>query len=312
MRTVEYIGKINAIKLINQRALPFSLEYIISSDYLETALHIQTMTVRGAGAIGVTAAYGLAQGIKMGNDKEEVYETLLHTRPTAVDLKNGLDYVMKRANRPVVAAHEFCEMNVRDCAGIGRIGKRLIGQGSRVLTYCNAGSLAFVEHGSATAPMYAAKDDGVSFEVFCCETRPRLQGAKLTSWELSVNGIQNTVITDNSAGILMRQKRIDLVIVGADRIIEKTGEVFNKIGTYSLAVLAKYHKVPFFVAAPRSTFDKKSALGLDSVIEERDTHEVTTMDGTRLMAEESSVLNYAFDITPRKLITGIITQRGII
>jgi methylthioribose-1-phosphate isomerase len=243
-------------------------------DFRETARAIKDMIVRGAGAIGATAAYGLAQGARAfrGQDLSafsrhvnHVRETLQNARPTAVDPVNAMNQVCasmcdgrtvaERQTLAVAAAEEFAREDVRHCREIGEHGARLIRNGMRILTHCNAGWLAFVDVGSATAPLYAAQARGKRFHVYCDETRPRSQGATLTAWELAQQGISHQVIADNAAGHLMQRGEIDLVIVGSDRTLGRTGEVANKIGTYTKAVLAKRHGIPFYVAIPLSTID---------------------------------------------------------
>ena len=276
-RTVSFSARTNEVVLIEQRKLPHTFELTRTANYRQTARAITNMTVRGAGAIGATAAYGLAQGARAFTGKTEaafarhllrVYETLAAARPTAVDLVNALNEVRaamaagkplrqfpKNKNSPCVAAGKFADDDVTHCEAIGKHGAKLIKNGTRVLTHCNAGWLAFVDIGSATAPMYAAQAKGRSFHVFCDETRPRSQGAALTAWELAQQGVSHEVIADNAAGHLMQRGEIDLVITGSDRTLGRTGAVANKIGTYTKAVLAARHKIPFYVAIPLSTLD---------------------------------------------------------
>ena len=256
-RTVTFDANRNAVLLIEQRLLPHEFKIVATRDFRETAAAIRDMIVRGAGAIGATAAYGLAQGARgfRGRDRgrfsthiEAVYQTLKAARPTAVDPVNALNAIRRamicgetveeQQALALAAAEEFANEDVRHCEAIGRHGVKLIRNGMRVLTHCNAGWLAFVDVGSATAPMYAAQAAGKKFHVFCDETRPRLQGATLTAWELAQQGISHQVIADNAAGHLMQRGEIDLVIVGSDRTLGRTGEVANKIGTYTKAVLA--------------------------------------------------------------------------
>ena len=251
------------------------------------------MIVRGAGAIGATAAYGLAQGALAfrGSDLKKfsahvdiVCQTLAGARPTAVDPVNAMNGVRREMARgetvaeqqslALAAAEEFANDDVCHCEAIGRHGAKLIRNGMRILTHCNAGWLAFVDIGTATAPMYAAQAQGKKFHVFCDETRPRSQGATLTAWELAQQNISHQIIADNAAGHLMQRGEIDLVIVGSDRTLGRTGEVTNKIGTYTKAVLAARHKIPFYVAIPLSTIDWNLRRGFDIPIEERQAHEV--------------------------------------
>ena len=271
---------------------------------------------------------------------EKVYRTLKAARPTAVDPVNAMNQVraamrlgetvIEKQNLALAAAEEFANEDVEHCQAIGRQGSKLIRNGMRVLTHCNAGWLAFVDFGSATAPMYAAQEEGKRFHVFCDETRPRSQGATLTAWELAQQGISHQVIADNAAGHLMQRGQIDLVIVGSDRTLGRTGEVANKIGTYTKAVLARRHGIPFYVAIPLSTIDWDLKSGLTIPIEERDQSEVLGAWGTnhgpnagpqsrngtkrayvRVANPGSGALNPGFDVTPPELITGIITPAGI-
>ena len=338
-RTVTFNAAANRVVLVEQRLLPHSFEVIESADFRETARAIQNMIVRGAGAIGATAAYGLAQGARAfrGRDLKSfsrhvarVYQTLKEARPTAVDPVNAMNQVLRemRAGRTVeerralalAAAEEFASEDVRHCEAIGKHGVKLIRNGARVLTHCNAGWLAFVDIGSATAPLYAAQALGRNFHVFCDETRPRCQGATLTAWELAQQGISHEVIADSAAGWLMSRGEIDLVIVGSDRTLGRTGEVANKIGTYTKAALAHRHGIPFYVAIPLSTIDWNLHSGRDIPIEERDGSEVLGAWGTnsrgqreyvRVANPTSHARNPGFDVTPADLITGIITPKGI-
>ena len=283
----------NSVLLIEQRLLPHEFKIIATKDFRETARAITDMVVRGAGAIGATAAYGLAQGAlafrggdleKFSAHIEKVYQTLAAARPTAVDPVNAMNDVRRqwhaarrwRKNKSLAlaAAEEFANEDVRHCEEIGRHGAKLIRNGMKILTHCNAGWLAFVDIGTATAPMYAAQAQGKKFHVFCDETRPRSQGATLTAWELAQQKISHQIIADNAAGHLMQRGEIDLVIVGSDRTLGRTGEVTNKIGTYTKAVLAARHKIPFYVAIPLSTIDWNLKRGFDIPIEERHENEV--------------------------------------
>jgi S-methyl-5-thioribose-1-phosphate isomerase len=338
-RTVSFDSARNAVVLIEQRLLPHQFKLVATRDFRETAAAIQDMIVRGAGAIGATAAYGLAQGARAfrGRDLERfsqhmetVFQGLKSARPTAVDLVNAMVQVRQRmsAGRGVAeqqalalaAAEEFADEDVAHCEAIGRHGAPLIRDGMRILTHCNAGWLAFVDVGSATAPLYAARARGRSFHVFCDETRPRGQGASLTAWELAQQGISHEVIADNAAGHLMQRGEIDLVIVGSDRTLGRTGEVANKIGTYTKAVLAARHDIPFYVAIPLSTLDWRLRSGAEIPIEERDQSEVLGAWGVSARGDRtwvrtanptSRARNPGFDVTPPELITGVITPAGI-
>ena len=348
-RTVAFDASKNAVLLIEQRLLPHEFQVVAVRDFRETARAIQEMIVRGAGAIGATAAYGLAQGARAfrGGDirkfschVETVYQTLKAARPTAIDPVNAMNEVRRAmsAGETVqqqqalarAAAEQFADHDVKHCEAIGRHGAPLIRDGMRVLTHCNAGWLAFVDVGTATAPLYAAQTQGKKFHVFCDETRPRSQGATLTAWELAGQGISHEVIADNAAGHLMQRGEIDLVIVGSDRTLGRTGEVANKIGTYTKAVLAERHNIPFYVAIPLSTIDWELSSGSEIPIEERDQSEVLGAWGVaanrkseignrksvrrvymRVANPTSRARNPGFDVTPPELISGIITPVGI-
>src|SRR4051812_21219976 len=338
-RTVAFDAKQNHVQLIEQRLLPHEFKIVATRDFRETARAIQDMIVRGAGAIGATAAYGLAQGVRAfrGRDLkrfhrhvEVVYQTLKLARPTAVDPVNAMNQaretmsagetVEEQQALALAAAEEFANHDVQHCEAIGRHGAKLIRSGMKVLTHCNAGWLAFVDIGSATAPIYAAQAQGRKFHVYCDETRPRSQGATLTAWELAQQGISHQIIADNAAGHLMQRGQIDLVIVGSDRTLGRTGEVANKIGTYTKAVLAKRHGIPFYVAIPLSTIDWDLRSGFDIPIEERNESEVLGAWGitsrgrreyVRVANPGSGAFNAGFDVTPAELITGIITPAGI-
>jgi methylthioribose-1-phosphate isomerase len=349
-RTVTFDARNNSVLLIEQRLLPHEFKIVATKDFRETARAITDMVVRGAGAIGATAAYGLAQGARAfrdGNRKkfsshvERVFKTLAAARPTAVDPVNAMTGVRREMAKgqtveeqqslALAAAEEFANEDVRHCAEIGRHGARLIRNGMNVLTHCNAGWLAFVDIGTATAPLYTAQGQGKRFHVFCDETRPRSQGSTLTAWELAQQKVPHHVIADNAAGHLMQRGEIDLVIVGSDRVLGRTGEVANKIGTYTKAVLAARHKLPFYVAIPLSTIDWNLKSGFDIPIEERHEHEVLGAWGVvanpkaggrnpnptkrvyvRVGNPSSAARNPGFDVTPAELITGIITPAGIL
>jgi len=338
-RTVTFDAKNNCVRLIEQRLLPHEFKIVGTKNFRATARAITDMVVRGAGAIGATAAYGLAQGAlafrggdlkKFSAHIEVVYQTLADARPTAVDPVNAMNDVRRKmlagktvAERQFLAlasAEEFANEDVKHCEEIGRHGAKLIRNGMNVLTHCNAGWLAFVDIGTATAPMYAAQGQGKQFHVFCDETRPRSQGASLTAWELAQQKISHQIIADNAAGHLMQRGEIDLVIVGSDRTLGRTGEVTNKIGTYTKAVLAARHQIPFYVAIPLSTIDWNLKRGFDIHIEDRDESEVLgawginsrgQRENLRVANPTSGARNPGFDVTPAELITGIITPAGI-
>ena len=289
----------DTLKLIDQRKLPFQLKIFEASSVEKVAYAIKKMVVRGAPAIGCAAAYGMA----LAEDKEKAARMLKRTRPTAHDLFYAVDYMMENEGR-IEAAHRYVEDIVEKCRKIGEIGEKLIKHGSRILTHCNAGALATVDWGTALAPIRMAKDKEIF--VWVDETRPRLQGL-LTSWELKQEGIKHAVIADNAAGYFMREGEVDMVIVGADRIASNH-DVANKIGTYEKAVLAKENGIPFYVAAPISTFDESILDGKKIKIEERDAEEVTKI----FDYIPPEIRNPAFDVTPAEYITGIITEEGII
>lgn len=339
-RTVSFDAKKNAVRLVEQRLLPHEFRVVSVADHRATAGAIRDMVVRGAGAIGATAAYGLAQGAreftgtspaKFERHVDRVFARLKDARPTAVDpvnamlgvraaMANGED-IAARQELALRAAEAFAEADVRHCAKLGEHGAPLIREGSRVLTHCNAGWLAFVDVGTATAPLYAAHAAGRRFHVFCDETRPRCQGASLTAWELAQQGISHQIIADNAAGHLMQRGEIDLVIVGSDRVLGRTGDVANKIGTYTKAILARHHRIPFYVAIPLSTIDWNLRAGTDIPIEERSESEVLGawgIDGrghrvrVQVANPTSGARNPGFDVTPAALVTGIVTPVGIL
>ena len=332
------------VQLIDQRHLPhrFVIEDVSTVDQM--AMAIREMHVRGAGLIGAATGYGMYLGAieaaRAGNFDEHLHAAaaqLKATRPTAVNLawavERQLDAIAAGETPPdkIEIARRTAEViaaeDAEHCRSIGRHGLELIQQIARekggkpvnVLTHCNAGWLAFVDHGSATAPIYAAHDSGLSIHVWVDETRPRSQGSKLTAWELNEHGVPHTVIADNTGGHLMQRGEVDLVIVGTDRTTY-TGDVANKIGTYLKALAAKDNNVPFYVALPSSSFDWQMRDGLAEIpIEERGAEEVKHADGwadgrqveVRVTPEASPAANYGFDVTPRRLVTGLITERGI-
>jgi methylthioribose-1-phosphate isomerase len=338
-RTVDFDAASNEVLLIEQRLLPHSFEIIRTKDFNETARAITDMVVRGAGAIGATAAFGYAQGANafLGSGLAEfeghrkfVGSTLQNARPTAVDPANAIRQmtaamfhgrtVAEKQQIALKEAERFAQEDIEHCRQIGEQGVSLIREGSRILTHCNAGWLAFVDIGSATAPLYSAHAKGRKFHVYCSETRPRCQGASLTAWELANEGVSHQIISDNTAGHLMQRGQVDLAIVGADRVLGRTGEVANKIGTYTRAVLANHHDIPFYVAIPLSTIDWDLKSGFDIPIEERAEAEVLGAWGCnskgdreyiRIANPSSTALNPGFDVTPADLITGIITPIGI-
>jgi methylthioribose-1-phosphate isomerase len=325
------------VQLIDQRALPhrFVVEEVTTVEQMAVA--IREMHVRGAGLIGAAAGYGMYLATLAEREASAAAALLRATRPTAVNLAWALDRQLVRiaagasATEKIALARETAEAianeDAEHCRRIGVHGLELIkqiasrkkGQPVNVLTHCNAGWLAFVDHGSATAPIYAAHDREIPVHVWVDETRPRNQGSKLTAWELGEHGVPHTVIADNAGGHLMQRREVDLVLVGTDRTTY-TGDVANKIGTYLKALAAKDNGVPFYVALPSSSFDWKMRDGLAEIpIEERGAAEVKHADGwadgrlleVRVTPESSPAANYGFDVTPRRLITGLITERGI-
>ena len=320
-RTVWFEG--GHLHLINQPLLPHRFEILRYGDYREVAEAIKTMVVRGAPAIGATGAFALALADAQSVELEEAAAVLRSTRPTAQDLFYGIRRVLEgvgEGRSALEIAQEIADDYVVACRSIGEHGAGLIEDGMRLNTHCNAGWLATVDWGTATAPMYVAKRRGRDFFVWVDETRPRCQGSRLTAYELGHEGIRHAVIADNAAGALMARGEIDMVIVGTDRVA-MNGDVANKIGTYSSAVVAKENGIPFYVAAPTATVDPGSATGDDIPIEERDPDEVACMFGwdtekdreatVRIAPESSPIRNIAFDVTPARYITGIITEKGI-
>ena len=342
----------NVVQIIDQRHLPhrFVIEDLTTVD--DAARAIADMHVRGAGLIGATAGFGMyiaalqAAALHAPRTSPEAFmatmvgsgEQLIATRPTAVNL----EWAVKRQLEAITAAGDEIEAKIETaldvaqtiadedaefCRSLGEHGKAIIkeisekkdGEPVNVLTHCNAGWLAFVDYGSATAPVYAAHDDGIAVHVWVDETRPRNQGARLTAWELGQHGVPHTVIADNVGGHLMQHGMVDIVIVGTDRTLY-TGDVGNKIGTYLKALAAKDNDIPFYVALPSSTFDWEKRDGVKEIpIEQRDASEVKTIQGLHegeivqvlLTPEDSPAANYAFDVTPARLVTGLITERGI-
>ena len=331
-----------SVGVIDQTVLPHRFATVRLATVEETAHAIHTMLIRGAPLIGATAAYGICLALRADASDEALdraYATLLATRPTAINLKWALDEMMAavrnrpRAERSAAAyrrAAEICDEDVAINTAIGRNGLPLIeaiaarkkpGERVNVLTHCNAGWLATVDVGTATAAIYLAYDKGIPIHVFADETRPRNQGASLTAWELGQHGVPHTVIADNTGGHLMQHGAVDLVIVGTDRVTAN-GDVCNKIGTYLKALAARDNNVPFYVALPSPTIDFTVADGVAEIpIEERNADEVATMTGrtadgrietVRIVPDGSAVANFGFDVTPARLVTGLITERGVI
>jgi len=329
VKTIEW--KDNRVIMLDQSRLPIDVAYIECRDYLKVAEGIKKLWIRGAPAIGIATAMGIAlaaqeipatdfEGFMKG--LEPVFSTLIATRPTAVNIQWAVERIRRfladRKDEPVVrlrallieeAARVLAE-DIEVNKAIGRWGAQFIHDGDTVLTHCNAGSLATGGYGTATAPMLIAKEQGKKFQVIADETRPVLQGARLTSWELMQAGIPVTLITDNTAGALMQNREINLAIVGTDRTV-LNGDVANKIGTYTVAVLCKEHGIPFYVAAPTSSIDFSIPTGDLIPIEERAAEEVTHIFGTcRIAPDGVRVRNIAFDVTPARYVTAIITEKG--
>lgn len=315
-RTVEWIGDLPGhLRLIDQTLLPTQLEYRDCKTVEEVWEAIRVLRVRGAPAIGVAAAYGVVLGMQTGRSKlREVTDYLRTSRPTAVNLFWALERMERRGGAVPDLLAEARAIHGEDaamCRAIGKVGASLVESGQGVLTHCNAGGLATAEYGTALAVLYSAAEAGKRFRVFADETRPLLQGARLTAWELQQAGIDVTLICDNMAAQVMREGKVQLVIVGADRIA-KNGDTANKIGTYGVALLAKAHGIPFYVAAPSTTFDLRIANGSEIPIEQRDPREITEGLGKLIAPPGVQVYNPAFDVTPAELISGIITERGLI
>ncbi len=319
------------VDIIDQTLLPGSLERITLADPETVYDAIKRLAVRGAPDIGCAAALGLAAcAQRFGADSRgeflsRLYETadyLESSRPTAVNLAWALRRCCKRTGEAPAdsvagllqvllnEALEILDEDISMCDAIGRNGLTLIKDGMGILTHCNAGALATGGCGTALAPIYAAQNAGLNIRVFSDETRPLLQGARLTAWELSYSGIDVTTICDSLAAQVMREKRVDLVIVGADRVAAN-GDAANKIGTYQLAITAKYHHVPFYIAIPYSTIDRSIPDGSAIPIEQRHESEITTFNGRRISPEKIKIYNPAFDVTPAALITGYITEKGV-
>ncbi|NWF76939.1 MAG: S-methyl-5-thioribose-1-phosphate isomerase [Nitrospirae bacterium] len=328
-KTINWVdGK---VVMLDQTKLPFEVVYIECSDYKKVAEGIRKLWIRGAPAIGIAAAMGIAIGaqeIKADNFEEFVknldiiFNEMLSTRPTAVNIhwsieriksiliRNREESISRLKEIIIEESQKILSEDILANRSIGRWGAEFISDGDTILTHCNAGALATGGYGTATAPILVAKEHGKKFQVIVDETRPVLQGARLTAWELMQEGIPVTLITDNTAGALMQNKEIDFVIVGTDRTA-KNGDVANKIGTYPLAVLCKENKIPFYVAAPLSSIDFEIPSGEYIPIEERGPEEVTNIFGKcRIAPEGVKVRNIAFDVTPHKYITAIITEKG--
>jgi methylthioribose-1-phosphate isomerase len=337
-KALEWIGEVDGfLELVDQRLLPREFVKLECRDTEQLYEAIKTLAVRGAPAIGVSAAYGLVLGMQRLKSSESIEqalqvlaescEYLASARPTAVNLFWAIDRVQRKAEKfaadhaetnpaalrefVLAEAHSICAEDIEMCLRIGLNGEKFIKDGSHILTHCNAGALATAGQGTALSPMFEAHKKGRKFEVYADETRPLLQGARLTAWELQQAGIDVKVICDNMAGWLMKQGMVDAVITGADRIAAN-GDAANKIGTYSLSILAREHKIPFYIAAPSSTFDLSIKSGAQIPIEQRAADEVRNFAGTQTAPEGIGVYNPAFDVTEARDIAAIITEKGVI
>ena len=326
LKTVEW--KDNSVIMIDQTKLPNSLEYVTYTDYNQVADAIRTLVVRGAPAIGVSGAFGLALATLQSNAKEKdqliqdletAKKILFETRPTAVNLAWGLEKIMKITKDDktvdeirtsvIETAKQMAEDDIQINMSIGKNGSELFSENDTIMTHCNAGALATVGYGTALGVIRATKESGKKVKVIATETRPIQQGSRLTAFELKHDGIDVSLIPDTAVGYTMANGLVDGVIVGADRILQ-TGHVFNKIGTYQVATMAKQHNIPFYVAAPLSTFDLESRPE-DIIIEQRKPSEVTGIGDKKTAPDGIDVINPAFDMTPPELISGIITEIGV-
>ena len=301
------------VRMIDQRELPAQIVLVDFDDYLDIAEAIRNMTTRGAPSIGATAAYAMCMAALKDCDLDKAAKDIKAARPTANDLFYAVDYMyseLKSGKDPIEAADAYAQMMVDKCTKIGEYGAELIKDGMKLMTHCNAGALATVDVGTALAPMRKAWEQGKRFFVYASETRPRLQGMQLTAWELNQEGIDHAIIPDGASAYYMSQG-VDMIITGADRIAEN-GDFANKIGTFDKAIVAKHFGIPFYVAAPISTFDFNTKTGKDIVIEQRSETEVTMVKDYRIAPVGSKALNPAFDVTPSELVTGFITEKGIL
>jgi len=327
LKTVEW--KNNSVIMIDQTKLPNILEYVTYTDYNQVANAIRTLVIRGAPAIGVSGAFGLALAALQSDatEKDELIsylenakKILFETRPTAINLAWGLDKIMKVANQAttvqeirnsvVEAAKKMAEEDIQINMSMGKNGSELIDDNDTIMTHCNAGALATVGYGTALGVIRATKDSGKNIKVIATETRPVQQGSRLTAFELKHDGIDVSLIPDTAVGYTMVNNLVNKIVVGADRIL-RTGHVYNKIGTYQIATMAKQHSIPFYVAAPLSTFDMKSNPE-DVIIEQRKASEVTGIGDKKTAPDGIDVINPAFDMTPPELISAIITENGVV
>jgi len=327
LRTIDW--KKNKLVMIDQTKLPTELVFVEFTDFNEVANAIKTLVVRGAPAIGVAGAFGMALAAlqSKAKTKKELIEDLnkakkilFETRPTAINLKWGLEMILKVANEGndvskikesiVTTAKKMAEEDIQINMAMGKYGSELFNNNDTIMTHCNAGALATVAYGTALGVIRATKDSGKKIKVIATETRPVQQGSRLTAFELKHDGIDVSLIPDTAVGYTMAKGLVNKIVVGADRIL-RTGHVFNKIGTYQIALIAKQHGIPFYVAAPLSTFDLQSNPE-DVVIEQRNGSEVTGIGGKKTAPDGINVINPAFDMTPPELISGIITEKGVV
>ncbi|MFL8935606.1 S-methyl-5-thioribose-1-phosphate isomerase [Rossellomorea oryzaecorticis] len=320
----------DCLEILNQQKLPHEIEYLKLSSLNEFYDAIVTLKVRGAPAIGITAAYGLAMTMNQHQTENlsefilefrQVKEYLYSSRPTAVNLGWALDSLEKAIEKAksvneakTTLLHTAIQLHTEDeviCRQIGEYGLELLKDKSTIMTICNAGSIATSKYGTALAPFHLGSEKGKNFDVYACETRPVLQGSRLTTWELLQSGVNVTLIADSMAAHTIKEKKVEAVIVGADRIAAN-GDTANKIGTSMLAILCQFHTIPFYVAAPSSTFDLKLPSGTSIPIEERAPEELTEINGVRIAPQGTQVYNPAFDVTANELISGIITEKGVI
>ena len=326
LKTVEW--KNNSVIMIDQTKLPNTLEFVTYTDFNQIAEAIRTLVVRGAPAIGVSGEFGLALAALQSDatEKDELMsylknakKILFETRPTAVNLAWGLDKIMQVANQAdtvdeirndvIEASKKMAEDDIQSNMSMGKIGSELFDDNDTIMTHCNAGALATVGYGTALGVIRATKESGKNIKVIATETRPVQQGSRLTAFELKHDGIDVSLIPDTAVGYTMANDLVNKIVVGADRIL-RTGHVYNKIGTYQVATMAKQHNIPFYVAAPLSTFDMKSN-PQDVIIEQRKASEVTGIGDKKTAPDGINVINPAFDMTPPELISGIITEKGI-
>jgi methylthioribose-1-phosphate isomerase len=326
LRTIDW--KENKLVMIDQTKLPTELVFVEFTDFNEVANAIKTLVVRGAPAIGVAGAFGMALAAlqskattkkELIEDLDKAKKILFETRPTAINLKWGLEIILKVANEGsdvskikesiVDTAKKMAEEDIQINMTMGKYGSELFNNNDTIMTHCNAGALATVAYGAALGVIRATKDSGKKIKVIATETRPIQQGSRLTAFELKHDGIDVSLIPDTAVGYTMAKGLVNKIVVGADRIL-RTGHVFNKIGTYQIAIIAKQHGIPFYVAAPLSTFDLRSNPE-DVVIEQRNGSEVTGIGGKKTAPDGINVINPAFDMTPPELISGIITEKGV-